>query len=66
MKVLRVTMPDGSRWDIPVKVIAENRAKSYLDYDDEFKNMEEALKDTSKNGKPTKISISSKIWEDIG
>lgn len=29
MKVLRVNMPDGSKWDVPVSVIAENRAKYY-------------------------------------
>lgn len=27
MKYLRVTMPDGSQWDVPADVIAGNRAK---------------------------------------
>jgi hypothetical protein len=31
MKYLRVTMPDGSRWDIPVNTIARNRAENYKD-----------------------------------
>ena len=26
---LRVTMPDGSRWDVPVEIIARNRAENY-------------------------------------
>lgn len=30
-KMLRVTMPDGSRWDVPVDVIARNRAAYYAD-----------------------------------
>ena len=30
-KRLIVTMPDGSRWGIPVDVIARNRAESYAD-----------------------------------
>jgi hypothetical protein len=30
-KFLRVTMPDGSRWDVPIRVIAENRAAHYAD-----------------------------------
>lgn len=29
MKVLRVNMPDGSKWDVPVSVIARNRAEHY-------------------------------------
>lgn len=29
MKNLRITMPDGSKWDIPVSVIALDRAKYY-------------------------------------
>jgi hypothetical protein len=29
MKVLRVNMPDGSKWDVPVSVIAQNRAEYY-------------------------------------
>lgn len=31
MKVLRITMPDGSKWDVPVEVIARNRAAYYAD-----------------------------------
>lgn len=31
MKYLRVTMPDGSKWDVPAHIIAENRAKYYAD-----------------------------------
>lgn len=30
---LRVTMPDGSRWDVPAQVIAENRARYYAEVD---------------------------------
>lgn len=29
MKVLRVNMPDGSKWDVPVSVIAQHRAEHY-------------------------------------
>ena len=31
-KFLRVTMPNGDTYDIPVKIIAENRAKYYAEY----------------------------------
>lgn len=27
MKYLRVQMPDGSKWDVPAQIIAENRAR---------------------------------------
>jgi hypothetical protein len=30
-RVLRVTMPDDSKWDVPVEVIARNRAEHYAD-----------------------------------
>lgn len=30
-KYLRVTMPDGRQWDVPVDVIARNRAANYAD-----------------------------------
>jgi hypothetical protein len=33
MKYLRVTMPDGSKWDVPARVIAENRARYYAKID---------------------------------
>lgn len=30
-KYLRVTMPDGSKWDVPAQIIAENYAAEYGD-----------------------------------
>jgi len=40
---LRVTMPDGSQWDVPVDVIARNRAEHYKG---EFDNdVERSLKE---------------------
>ena len=36
MKVLRVTMPDGSRWDVPCSVIAKNRAEYYANTGDDY------------------------------
>jgi len=31
MKCMRVTMPDGSQYDVPVDAIAKNRAEHYKD-----------------------------------
>ncbi|WP_042694334.1 hypothetical protein [Azospirillum sp. B506] len=30
-KALRITMPDGSRWDVPLEIIARSRAAHYAD-----------------------------------
>ena len=30
-QTLRVSMPDGSKWDVPVMAVARNRAESYKD-----------------------------------
>lgn len=30
---LRVTMPDSSKWDVPISAIADNRAKYYAEKD---------------------------------
>lgn len=32
-KFLRVTMPDGSKWDVPARLIAEPRARYYAEID---------------------------------
>lgn len=29
MKVLRITMPDGSEWEVPASIIAKHRASYY-------------------------------------
>lgn len=36
VKFLRVTMRDGSTWEIPAVVIAEHRARYYADKGDDF------------------------------
>lgn len=40
-KYLRVTMNDGTRWDVPAEVIARSRAKYYSDTDTEITYDEE-------------------------
>lgn len=42
-KFLKVTMPDRSKWKIPIRVIIVDRARYYLK---EFKSLEESLEDT--------------------
>ena len=43
-KFLKVTMPDGSKWKVPVRIIAEHRAQFYVDRK-EFDTLEESLKE---------------------
>ncbi|MCM1564894.1 MAG: hypothetical protein NC238_02860 [Dehalobacter sp.] len=38
---LRVTMPDQSKWDVPAKIIADNRAAYYAKIDPETTYEEE-------------------------
>jgi len=42
-----VTMPDGSRWSVPVKVIAKNKAEYYAD--DFGGDLDESLRVTYKD-----------------
>lgn len=44
-KFLKVTMPDGSKWKVPVRIIAEHRAKYYFEERKEFNSLEESLKE---------------------
>ena len=40
-RYLRVTMPDGSKWDVPTIFIAANRAKYYAEKDQDTTYEEE-------------------------
>jgi len=51
-KFLRVTMPDGSKWDIPAKPIAEERARYY------------AKSDTGKESGPEFDKVFNELVED--
>lgn len=45
MKYLRVTMPNGERWAVPVSIIAHHRATYYADYDAEKDNLSQEERD---------------------
>lgn len=40
-KFLRVTMPDGSQWDVPARLIADSRARYYAANDPDTTYQEE-------------------------
>lgn len=48
-KYLRVTMPDGSKWDVPAQIIAESCAKHYDSTVRENPMGDEALIDWAEN-----------------
>ena len=66
MKVLRVTMPDGSKWDVPAEEIAKHRASYYAVRDgnsDTFKReFDFAMSD---NYELTDWAENNMNWEDV-
>ncbi len=48
MKVIRVTMPDGSVWQVPAEVVIQNRTDYYVQHDGESVR-EEELRFVSEN-----------------
>ena len=65
MKVIRVTMPDGSEWEVPASVVAKSRAEYFSEYDEDCTYDEEyeftigsefELKDWAEN---------NMNWEDV-
>jgi hypothetical protein len=45
-KYLRVTMPDGSKWDVAVRKIAEHRARYYYERSPEQNTFEKSYEQT--------------------
>lgn len=67
-RFLRITMPDGSRWDVPVRVIAVDRAKDISEIDGV--SFDEAFRDTIElfESDPYEIhdwAANNMDWEDV-
>ena len=68
-KYLRVTMPDSSKWDVPVMEIARNRALYYAEHDG--MSLEESLNEDTLplfRADPYKIkdwAANNMNWEDV-
>lgn len=63
-KKLRVTMPDGSEWDVPAEIIAKNKAEHYYNEGDEdFK--EEYEFTLSDNEELIDWAENNMNWEDV-
>jgi len=65
MKFLRVTMPDGSKWDVPARVIAENRAKYYAEVDSDTTYQEEFEFTMSDNYELKDWAAGNMNWSDV-
>lgn len=63
MKYLRVTMPDGSRWDVPAGLIAANRAAYYADQGDNYE--EEYDYTMSDDYQLTDWAANNMNWSDV-
>ena len=64
-KYLRVIMPDGSKWDVPVMLIVNDRAKYYAETDPETsfdKEVEYALNDEYEI---TDWAANNMNWKDV-
>lgn len=64
-KKLRVTMPDGSEWDVPAEIIAKSRADYYCSVDGDA-DFDKVLKDSlSDDGILIDWAENEMNWEDV-
>ena len=64
MKVLRIVMPDGTEWDVPASVIAENKARWYAE--DKGSNYQDKYDDTIvSEDKIIDWATNNMNWEDV-
>lgn len=64
-KYLRVTMNDGTRWDVPAEVIAQNRAKYYAEIDPTTTLEEEYSYAMEDDGELMDWAANNMNWEDV-
>ena len=65
MKYLRVTMPDGTIWEIPAERIAENRARYYSDRDEDTTFQEEFDYTMGENSELLDWAPNNMDWADV-
>ena len=65
MIVIRVTMRDGSLWDVPALVVAENRAKYYAARDEDTTYEEELSYTLSDHYELMDWAANNMNWEDV-
>ena len=64
MKVLRIAMPNGTKWDVPASVIAENKARWYAE--DKGSNYQDKYDDTIvSEDKIIDWATNNMNWEDV-
>src|SRR5687767_5542107 len=66
MKILRVTMPDGSKWDVPADLIARSRALHYAGGDEKSVEFQREFDYTmGDNGELKDWAANNMNWIDI-
>jgi hypothetical protein len=64
-KYLRVTMPDGSQWDIPAEIVADDRAKYYAKIDTDTTYKEEYEYTLSDDSEIFDWAANNMNWDDV-
>lgn len=64
-KYLRVTMPDGSRWDVPALLIAQNRATEMVTLDSETSFDEEVKFALADDYEIHDWAVNNMNWRDV-
>jgi hypothetical protein len=58
-------MPDGSKWDVPAHVVADNRAKYYAKYDEDANYQEEYDYTYNDNSELLDWAANNMNWDDV-
>jgi len=64
-KYLRVTMPDGSKWDVPALLIAQNRARSIVSVNTETSFDEEVKFALENECEIVDWAVNAMNWKDV-
>lgn len=67
-KYLRVTMPDGSKWDVPLDIIAQKAGEHYHEFDpDTWLTVEEGIEEFNEWPKEGKFdwAENNMNWEEV-
>ena len=65
MKKIRITMNDGSKWEVPASVVAKNRATYYTEKDKDVTYQEEYDYTMSEDDELLDWAANNMNWEDV-
>lgn len=65
MKVIRIEMPDGSRWQVPARLVGENRIAYYASLNRPVEDADEADYLTNDESEIRDWGRNNMNWEDV-